>query len=196
VKTVAEAITGSRLKAKILNWLYVEATASTRFTERQLAKQLGIPTGSIHKVLLKLVADQLVAREETARGPEYRAPFDDPRFKSLIAFFRQESEIVTALKRALKPFKSIEYACIFGSFASGMTHKDSDVDVLVLETSQDDRFQIISALSGVSDRIRREANPQFYSVEEFRNNASQGETIALSILSNPRILLKGTFTWP
>ena len=73
-------------------------------------------------LLLALVADQLVVREETSRGPEYRAPFDDPRFKSLIMFFRQESVIVTALQRALKPFKSIEYACIFGSFASGTTH--------------------------------------------------------------------------
>lgn len=195
MKTVAEAITGSRLKAKILNWLYVESTPDDRFTERQLARQIGIPPGSIHKALMTLVADQLVVREEVARGPEYRAPFEDPRFKSLISFFRQESEIVTALKRALKPFKSIEYACIFGSFASGTTHKDSDVDVLVLETSEDDRFQIISALSRVSDKIQREANPQFYPAEEFRSNASRGETVALSILSNPRIPLKGSFTW-
>lgn len=195
MKTVAEAITGSRLKAKILSWLYVESAPDDRFTERQLARQLGIPSGSIHKVLMALVADQLVVREEASRGPEYRAPFDDPRFKSLISFFRQESQTVSALKRALKSFKAIEYACIFGSFASGTTHKDSDVDVLVLETSDDDRFQIIAALSRVSDKIQREANPQFYSVEEFRNNASQGETIALSILSNPRIPLKGSFTW-
>jgi predicted nucleotidyltransferase len=196
VKAVAEAITGSRLKAKILNWLYVESAPEDRFTERQLARQVGIPPGSIHKVLLRLVADQLVVREEGVRGPEYRAPFEDPRFKSLISFFRQESEIVSVLKRAVKPFKSIEYACIFGSFASGTTHKNSDVDVLVLETSENDRFQIISALSGVSDKIKREANPQFYSVEEFRSNADRGETIALSILGSSRITLKGSFTWP
>jgi hypothetical protein len=89
--------------------------------------------------------------------------------------------------------KSIDYACVFGSFARGTTHKDSDVDVLVLECSEDERFQIISALS---DRSGREANPQFYSVEEFRGLAASGETIALSILGNPRISLKGEFTWP
>lgn len=195
MKTVAEAITGSRLKAKVLNWLYVESTPDARVTERQLAKQVGIAPGSIHKVLLALVSEQLVVREESPRGPEYRAPFEDPRFKSLIMFFRQESAVVAALKRALKPFKSIEYACIFGSFASGTTHMNSDVDVLVLERSDSDRFRIISALSGVSDKIGREANPQFYSVEEFRSNASQGETIALSILGNPRIPLRGEFQW-
>lgn len=195
MKTVAEAITGSRLKAKVLNWLYVESAPDARVTERQLAKQVGIAPGSIHKVLLALVSEQLVVREESVRGPEYRAPFEDPRFKSLIMFFRQESVVVAALKRALKPFKSIEYACIFGSFASGTTHMNSDVDVLVLERSDSDRFRIISALSGVSDKIGREANPQFYSVEEFRSNASQGETIALSILGNPRIPLKGEFQW-
>lgn len=196
MRTVAEAITGSRLKAKILNWLYVESLPGARITERQLAKQVDISAGSIHKVLLALVADQLVIREETSRGPEYRAPFEDPRFRPLIQFFRQESEVVGRLRRALKQFKSIEYACIFGSFASGTTHKESDVDVLVLERSDADRFRIISALSGVSDKIGREANPQFYSVEEFRNNASRGETIALSILGNPRIPLKGAFEWP
>lgn len=195
MKTVAEAITGSRLKAKVLNWLYAESRPDARVTERQLAKQVGIAPGSIHKVLLALVSEQLVVREESPRGPEYRAPFEDPRLKSLIMFFRQESVVVAALKRALRPFKSIEYACIFGSFASGTTHMKSDVDVLVLERSDSDRFRIISALSGVSDKIGREANPQFYSVEEFRSNAGQGETIALSILGNPRIPLKGEFQW-
>lgn len=196
MKTIAEAITGSRLKAKILNWLYVQSPPESRFTERALARQVGIGSGSIHKVLTHLVDDQLVIREETARGPEYRAPFEDPRLKALILFFRQESDVINALRRVLKPFKSIEYACVFGSFARGTTHKDSDVDVLVLESSEDERFQIISALSAVSDRIGREANPQFYSVEEFRGLAASGETIALSILGNPRISLKGEFTWP
>jgi predicted nucleotidyltransferase len=193
--SVAEAITGSRLKAKVLNWLYVEAGAATRINERALARQVDIPAGSIHKVLISLVKDQLVVREETSRGPEYRAPFDDPRFDSLIAFFRQESEIVAVLKKALKSFKNIEYACIFGSFARGTTHKASDVDVLVLESSEENRFQIMSALSRVSDKIKREANPQFYSVEEFRKLAQDGETVAMSILSGQRITLKGQLPW-
>lgn len=191
MKSVAESITGSRLKAKILNWLFVDATAETRVTERQLAKQLGIPAGSIHKVLLSLVEDQLIAREEGPRGPQYRAPLEDPRLKALIAFFRQESEIVTKLKRALKPFKTIDYACIFGSFARGTTHRESDVDVLVLENSDEERSQILLALSVVSDKIGREANAQFYSVEEFRNNAQSGERVASSILRSPCIPLKG-----
>ena len=195
VKTVAEAITGSSLKAKILSWLYVESDPADRFTERQLARDTGISSGSIHKVLMALVDDQLVVREHGARGPEYRAPFEDPRFKSLISFFRQESEIVALLKRALKPFKSIEYAGIFGSFARGATHRGSDIDVLVLESSDEHRLQIMAALSSVSDKIKREVNPQFYSVQEFRENAAAGEAIALSILSNPRIALKGELTW-
>ena len=62
MKTIAEAITGSRLKAKILSWLYVQSTPESRFTERALARQVGIGSGSIHKVLTHLVDDQLVVR--------------------------------------------------------------------------------------------------------------------------------------
>ena len=143
-----------------------------------------------------LVRRELVIREEATRGPEYRAPFEDPRLKHLFLLLRAESAIVSALKRALKRFKSVEYAAVFGSFARGDTHKGSDIDVLILERGHADRLGVIGELSKVGDRTRREVNAQFYATSEFKRLVEDNEPVAVSILREPRIDVKGVLPWP
>lgn len=189
--SLVEALFVNRPHAKIIEWLYVSASSSESFAVRELARCAGVPSGSINRALKDLVDRQLVVREQTKYGPRYRAPFEDPRWKHLFLLVREDSTIVRALKRALRPFKSIEYACIFGSFAHDTTHKASDVDVLILETSDAERFGIMTALSQVSDKISRETNGQFYSLQEFRANVKDGDAVVLNIIGNPHITLKG-----
>jgi len=192
----AQELFGGSIKEKILQRLYTQPDSSALASEAALAREIGVVPGSMNKALRQLVAAGLIVKDKTSLGSGYRAPLEDPRLRLLIQFFRQDSLIVMALRRALKPFKTIEYAYVFGSFARGTTHKGSDVDVLVLETSDEERYHIKMALSVTSDKIGREANGQFYSVEEFRDKAKRGEVVPTSILTQPRIDLKGSFQWP
>jgi predicted nucleotidyltransferase len=144
---------------------------------------------------MQLVEAQLVVREEMRRGPEYRAPFEDPRLKGLFLMLRQDSEIVAALKQALRKTKYVSYACIFGSFAAGTTHKGSDIDVLIIERAGLDRFEFQITLGKVADRFGRPVNPEFYSAEEFSRKLASLDPVVLSILENPRIELKGATPW-
>jgi predicted nucleotidyltransferase len=193
---VIDSLFVNRPQVKLMQWLYVDAPPKQRFPARELARRAGLPYGSIDRALKDLVKRELVVREDAPRGPEYRAPFEDPRLKHLFLLLREDSAIVTALKHALKSFKSVEYACVFGSFARGETHKGSDVDVLILESGDMDRFRVIGELSKVSDRIGREVNPQFYALSEFKRLVDEGEPIAVSILQEPRIDMKGVLPWP
>jgi predicted nucleotidyltransferase len=191
---LSEALLGSEVRAKLIRWLYVVAEPGKAFSERALARHTGVGAGTVHRLLLALVAGQLIIKEQTEEGPRYRAPHEDPRLKYLFLFLRQDSDIVAQLVRAMKKLKSVQYACVFGSFATGTTHKDSDIDVLVLESTDETRTEVLKAFSALSDSIGREVNPQIYSTQEFEANLAQGDSIALSLVST-RIDLKGVPPW-
>ena len=158
------------------------------------AKYAGLSEGVVHRPLLALVETQLLIKDDTEEGPRYRAPHEDPRLKYLFLFLRQDSDIVERLARAMKKLKTVQYACVFGSFVTGTTHKGSDIDVLVLENREDERAEVLAAFSALSKVIGREINPEIYSVEEFNANVAKGNSLSLSIASN-RIDLKGVATW-
>lgn len=194
-KPIVEALFGSGAKSKVLQWLYLADGAAAALGARALARQAGVPYGSINKTLQELVTDQLVVREESAHGPQYRAPHDDSRLRGLFLLLRQDSDIVDRLKRALKPLKGVHYACVFGSFAAGRTRRGSDIDVLVLEDEAADRFAAMTALSKVGEKVAREIDPQFYRVGEFMAKLADDDPVARDILANIRIDLKGVEPW-
>lgn len=195
-KPIIEALFGRGAKAKTVQWLYLQKQGDESIGARALARQAEVAYGSINKTLQELVDSQLVVREETPHGPQYRAPHEDPRLAGLFTLIRQDSEIISQLKRALRGHaKSITYAGVFGSFASGKTVKDSDVDVLILADANVDQFALLTEFSKVGERVGREVSVQFYSAEEFGDKLKAEDPVALSILANPRIDLKGTMPW-
>lgn len=194
-KPIVEALFGSGAKSKVISHLYLSSPGEESLPARALARDADVAYGSINKTLQELARAQLVVREETARGPQYRAPFEDPRLAGLFLLLRQDSSIVQHMQRALRPHKGIAYAGIFGSFASGKTQRHSDIDLLVLEQVGIDRFKVMTALAKASDKAKRPIAPQFYSVAEFGDKLDRLDPVALSILANPRIDLKGALPW-
>ena len=192
---IVEALFGSGAKSKVLSYLYLSGPGSESLAARPLAREAGVAYGSIDKTLQELTKAQLVVREETPHGPAYRAPYEDPRLAGLFLLVRQDSAIVQQLRRALRSAKGIAYAAVFGSFASGKTQRHSDIDVLVLEQPGLDRFAVMTALVKVTDKVKRPIKPEFYSVSEFGDKLDRLDPVALSILANPRIDLKGALTW-
>jgi predicted nucleotidyltransferase len=192
---IIEALFGTGAKCKVVSYLYQGASGGEPLPARPLAREAGVPYGSIDKTLRELTSAQLVVREESVRGPVYRAPVEDPRLAGLFLLVRQDSAIVQQLTRALRRIKGIAYAGVFGSFASGKTQRASDIDVLVLEQPGIDRFAAMTALAKVADKVKRPIQPEFYAVAEFGDKLDRLDPVALSILANPRIDLKGALPW-
>ena len=194
-KPIVEALFGSGAKSKVIAHLYLCDQGNEPLAARALARAAGVAYGSIDKTLQELAKAQLVVREETPRGPLYRAPFEDPRLAGLFLLLRQDSAIVQQLKRAFRSLEGVAYAAVFGSFASGKTQRHSDIDVLVLEQPEIDRFAAMTALVKVADKVKRPIKPEFYSQAEFGDKLDRLDPVALSILANPRMDLKGTLPW-
>jgi predicted nucleotidyltransferase len=192
LNTVVSSLFGNGAKARVMQWLYTEADPAAFYAPRALARSAGIPLGSAHKTLKELSAAQLVACRQGARGLEYAPPVKDSRLKHLFLLLREDSALVKTLKRKLKGH-GVGFACIFGSFASGQTHASSDIDVLLLDVQEE--WPIRTALSEVALKYGRPVNPHVLSSGEFLRDISQGEAVARSIVTNPRIDLIGDAPW-
>lgn len=185
---------GSPLKEKIIQWLYLRHDKSL-VSSPNLAREVGVTPKALYRPLQQLVADQLVIRETTPLGTGYRAPFEDSRLKYLFIFLRQDSVIVSTLKRALRPLKAIEYVCIFGRFVDLQSHGTSDIDVLLVSPAalaDTEQYQVMTALSKAADKIGREINHHHYTAEKLRTSLRESDGYSTGILAGPRIDLKGT----
>lgn len=194
-KPIIEALFGSGTQSKVMTFLYLRLQGSEPLAARELARAAGVPYGSISKTLQELTNDQLVVREETSRGPQYRAPYEDPRLKGLFLLTRQDSTVTQQLKRAFRGAQGVTYAGVCGSFASGQTHRESAIDVVVLGYAELDRFSLMAKLAKVAQSTGRDISPMFYSMEEFQGLVDRHDPVALSILANARIDLVGAFRW-
>ena len=67
--------------------------------------------------------------------------------------------------------------------------------MLVLEQAGIDRFAVMATFAKVADKVKRRIEPEFYSVDEFGDKLDRLDPVALSILANPRLDLKGTLPW-
>jgi len=191
-----QALVGSELRARLLHWFYVEADPAQAIHEREIARRTGIAPGSVHHALKRLEEGELIVRENSSRGPQYRAPYEDARLQPLFALMRQESEVVTQLRAALAPVPQVAYACIFGSFAQGTSGVASDVDVLVLEESRDVRQEILAALGKAEEILKRHVDITTMSVEKFQTMLKELDAFALGVMGGNRIVLKGdTLPW-
>ena len=192
---VIQALFGKGAKAKVVEYLYLRPEQDPPLAARALAREAGVPYGSIDKALRDLSAHELVLREATPHGPQYRAPHEDARLAGLFMLLRHDSSIVKQLARVLKAIKHLGYAGIFGSFASGRAGRRSDIDVLLIEEPGFDRFAAMAALEKVAQRVQREVSPQFYTDEEFARQLTALDPVVVGILSNPRVDLKGQLKW-
>jgi predicted nucleotidyltransferase len=189
-----EALVGSKLRARLLHWFYVEEDPDRPTHEREIARRTGIAPGSVHHALKRLEEGELIVREESSRGPQYRAPYGDIRLQPLFTLFRQDSEVVSKLRAALERMPQIAHGCIFGSFARGTTEARNDIDMLVLvEESREIRPEVLNALGKIEESLNCHVDITSMNVKQFRALLTKGDEFALGVVGGQRIALKGMF---
>jgi predicted nucleotidyltransferase len=112
-------------------------------------------------------------------------------FEELSGLFRKTSGTVVVLEEALEPLKAqIDVAFLFGSFARGEEHAQSDIDVLLAGNL--DFVDAVSALHPFQNSLKPEINPVVYSREEFSRKWSEGGRFVRELLAGPRLFIQGS----
>ena len=94
------------------------------------------------------------------------------------------------LHQALVPLADkIEMAFVYGSMARGEEHAHSDVDVMLVGNL--DFAEVVLALSGAQEFLRREINPVVLSGAEWEHKLAQADGFVAQVWQGSKLWLVG-----
>jgi predicted nucleotidyltransferase len=185
----AGSVLFGRARRLVLGWLYSHADEA--FYLRQIARQTGLPVGSIQGELEQLVAAGLITRTVQGRQVYFQANAQSPIFRELQSLLTKTGGIAEVIRDGLAPLGAqIRAAFIYGSAARNELRAGSDVDVLVV--GEVDFEDVVRALRKGEERLGREINPTVYPPEEFRTKLRDGHHFLNAVLREPYLLVLGT----
>ncbi|MGC4935792.1 nucleotidyltransferase domain-containing protein [Gordonia sp. DT30] len=183
--------------------LAVLASADATFTISQIQRILTTASGEgIRKVLNRLTGQGVVLHDQVGRTNTYRFNTEHLAAEPIMALSRLNVTFRSRLGEHFNKWgKELKYAAVFGSAATGRMKLDSDIDLLLVRSSEsgrdsDDAWQqrvtelarLVTAWTGNDGRIVE------YAENDFRAAAATGEPL-LRDVAKQGLTVAGTRTW-
>lgn len=130
-----------------------------RFYAREVERLTGEPMGALQRQLIRLEKEGLLKTERVGPLKYYSMNPDHPylpELQSLILKGLRQERLKKNLKKILKTLKEKyhpEKVILYGSYATGKIHPDSDLDLLIVKKDVPDRYwDRINELSPIMPR--------------------------------------------
>jgi predicted nucleotidyltransferase len=160
------------------------------FHVREIARLTGTVAGTLNRELVKLAEAGVLVKKSVGNQVRYSANPDCPIIDELTSILRKTSGIVDVLAEALLPLaEKISVAFVFGSMASGKENTGSDVDVLIIGNVS--FAEVVKAVYGTQESLRREVNPKVFSQEEWMHMLEVNDSFIKEVLSKPKLFIVG-----
>ncbi len=181
-------LTKSKVRGKLLGVLF--SNPEKRYYLSELARQVHASIGNVQRELERFVKDELLRREKQGNLVFYIVNNSHALFPEIRSLVLKTVGIEGELRNlAEKSGKEIKLMIIYGSFARGEEHGESDIDILVVADERLENFY--SKLTHLQTRFSREINPVSYSSSEFKKKIEEKNTFVVNVLKNPYKVLKG-----
>jgi len=186
--TMLETILGSKLRAKVLGWLF--SHPDERYFVRQLTSLLKEDSTNVSRELIRLEKTGVLVSTKEGKQKYYQTNRKSPVYNELHGLIIKTTGVADVLRSALAPaLEKIKVAFIFGSIASGNEDKASDIDVMVVgDISFGD---VVSLLSKTEEKLGREINSVVYPIAEFKKKVKEDHHFVKTVLEEEKIFLVG-----
>jgi len=176
----------SRARAEIFRLLF--SGPEEELHVREIQRRSGLNDSTIRQELRKLTDLDLISGRKDSNRIYYSANKENPLYEDIQNLVIKTSGLVDVLKASLQDGR-IKIAFVFGSVPKGEVKAGSDVDIMVI--GEIGLRGLSSLLSGVSEKIGREANPYVLNRAEFRKRLQDKEHFLSSVLRSPKIFIIG-----
>ncbi|BAV39950.1 hypothetical protein SHTP_0593 [Mycobacterium ulcerans subsp. shinshuense] len=187
--------------------LGVLATSEVTFTITQIQRILTTASGEgIRKVLTRLTTQGVVLNDQVGRTNTYRLNTEHLAAEPILALSRLTATFLDRLEAHLKGWgKTLKYAAVFGSAATGRMTLHSDIDLLLVRASYPEhdshpeepevREQRVAELvRSVTAWTGNDGRVVEYTEDELRAAAAAGEPL-LSDVARQGLTVSGTRAW-
>jgi predicted nucleotidyltransferase len=178
---------GSKTRVSLLAKLLMNPDES--FYIRELSRELKIPYSMLYKEEKNLASLGIVNEEKKGKVTLVSINKNMPYFAELKNLMIKTVGLGDLLKTALSELEGMRYALIYGSFASGEESVSSDIDLLIVGNSSEEK--ILNVVGRVEKEVGREINYILWSEEEFMKRIKSKHHLLREIASKPVIMLVG-----
>lgn len=175
----------SKLTAKVLDYYFLNPTAEKYINE--LAEILGEDKHNLRKKLKELEADGILQVRSSGRQMYYSLNQKYPFLKAVKELHQAKYGVESYLREGLHKIHGIKEAFIFGSYASGKMHTDSDLDLLVVGKYPEEALTTLT--TKLQRRIGREINAVEMSEKEYAEKKRKGHDLLRHIFSHQYVKL-------
>jgi predicted nucleotidyltransferase len=110
-------------------------------------------------------------------------------YEELKSIFMKTKGAVGIIREAVSTKRHIDYAFIYGSFATGEERAESDIDVMVIgEISLE---EVLRLIRGPEEKLSREINVSLYDLQEMRKRVKDRNPFIMEVLEGSKIMLVG-----
>jgi len=177
-----------KTRRRILGLLF--AYPDRKFYVREIIRRVGCGQSTVQRELVKLENAGLISMEATGQNLFFSANKSSPVYNELHGLIIKTYGLADVIRNGLEEISDrIEFAFIFGSYASG-SYKSATSDVDLMIAGDISSLEINKALRKAKSTIMREINPVNYSKSEFRGIIKKSSFIQI-VLNSPLIMLIG-----
>jgi len=174
-----EKLFTSKNRVKLLQFFIVELKSGGT---REISSKAKIPVSAVSGELKKLLGAGIIKKERNVYSLNEKSNIL-PELRGLLL---KTDSLAYPLKKALNEGK-IEFAFVFGSFASGKYCPESDVDLMIIgETSLE---KVYNLLRPVEKEVGRDINPVVWTRGALTSKKNTG--FVRDVFSKIIIMLKG-----
>lgn len=110
-------------------------------------------------------------------------------YEELKSIFMKTKGAVGILRKAVSTKRHIDYAFIYGSFATGEERAESDIDVMIIGGISLE--EVLALIRGPEEKLSREINVSLYGLQEIRKRVKDRDPFIMEVLEGSTIMLVG-----
>lgn len=183
-----ETLIGSRLRAKVLGWLFTHP--DERFFVRQLTILIKEDSTNVSRELTRLEKTGILVSTKEGKQKYYQVNRRSPVFNELHGLILKTVGMGDIIRKAMESrIHDIRLSFVFGSVADKTENRLSDIDLLIVGNIT--FGEMVDLLSPAEKALDRELNPVVYSLTEFNRRLLENHYFISNILSGDKIFIVG-----
>ena len=177
----------SRVRVEILSTFFMNPERELYL--REVTRLTGADYKNVSMELRNLEEIGLVSSRNEGNLKYFKLNKEFVIFEELKSIFMKTRGAVGILREAVSSKRDIDYAFIYGSFATGEEKAKSDIDLMVI--GRISLEGILALIRGPEENLSREINVSVYDLKEIRKRVKDHDPFIMEVLGGSKIMLIG-----
>ena len=174
-------------QAALLNLFFTNPERS--FYMQEIGRILGKKPGTFQRTINNMVSEGMLISEHKANARFFQVNTKYPIYKELKSIVFKTVGVQGILREVLDEIGDVRFAFIYGSYAKAKETSFSDVDLVVIGNTDEDK--LIKELDTLENKFQREINYKLYTFKKFMKEIEEEEPFLLEIMRDKKIMLIG-----